>query len=273
VPLTLLAALFFRPGAVARRRAPSPPVVASMLGTGAVLALVVGLTTASWAFLAGAGVLGALFVRNERVARGVLVPRSLRRIASLRLGAGAAALYMASVGSEFYLVTLLLQDERGYRPLAAGLAFLPLAAMVTAGSTAAGRWVRRMPAQTVLTTGFAVSAVGLAWLVLSLHGDSYARDLLPGLLLSGFGHGVVYTSMFIIGTSDVPAEQQGAAGSLLTTAQYVAGAVTVAVLTLVLGGAGFRWAFAITAAAALAGAGLALASRIVVPARQDVVHG
>jgi MFS family permease len=274
VPLTLLAAFFFRPGAAVRRRSSPPPVVASVLGTAAVLALVVGLTTSSWAVLAGAGVLGALFVRNERVGRGVLVPRSLRRIGSLRLGAGAAALYMASVGSEFYLVTLLLQDEREYSPLAAGLAFLPLAAMVTVGSTAAGRWVRRVPARIVLGAGFAVSAVGLGWLVLSLHGDSYARDLLPGLVISGFGHGVVYTSMFIIGTRDVPAEHQGAAGSLLTTAQYVAGAVTVAVLTLVLDGAGFRWAFAITAVGAGAGIVLAAAPRFsVVPRRPDVVHG
>jgi MFS family permease len=255
VPLTLLAAFFFRPGAAARRRSSPPPVVASMLGTAGVLALVVGLTTSSWPVLAGAGVLAALFVRNERGARGVLVPRSLRRIRSLRLGAAAAALYMASVGSEFYLVTLLLQDERGYSPLAAGLAFLPLAAMVTVGSTAAGRWVRRVPARIVL-------------------GAAYARDLLPGLVLSGLGHGVIYTSMFIIGTGDVPAEHQGAAGSLLTTAQYVAGAVTVAVLTLVLDGAGFRWAFAITAVAAGAGIVLAAAPRFsVVPRRQDVAHG
>jgi predicted MFS family arabinose efflux permease len=119
---------------------------------------------------------------------------------------------------------------------------------------------------------------------LALGGDSYLTDLLPGLLISGFGHGVIYTSMFIIGTRDVPAHHQGAAGSLLTTSQYVSGAVTVAVLTLVLDGHGFGWAFAVTAFAALAGVVLALvpdrdapvratAHEIVVPARQHVLHG
>jgi predicted MFS family arabinose efflux permease len=129
----------------------------------------------------------------------------------------------------------------------------------------------------VLTGGFAIAAVGLGWLVLTPGGDSYAADLLPGLLISGFGHGVIYTSMFIIGTRDVPAEHQGAAGSLLTTSQYLSGAVTVAILTLVLDGHGFRWAFAVTALAALAGVVLALARgtarEIVVPARQHVSHG
>jgi MFS family permease len=140
--------------------------------------------------------------------------------------------------------------------------------------------VRAVPARTVLAGGFAVATVGLGWLVLTLGGDSYAADLLPGLLISGFGHGMIYTSMFIIGTRDVPGSHQGAAGSLLTTAQYVSGAVTVAVLTLVLDGYGFRWAFAVTAVAALSGVLVALPPRAgrgapenVVPPRQDVVHG
>jgi MFS family permease len=273
VPLTVIAAvcaLRFVP-ASSSRSAARPPLLGSVLGTGAVLSLVVGLTITSWPFFVAALLLGAAFVRNEAVSSGVLIPRALRRIGSLRLGAGAAALYMASVGSEFYLVTLLLQDERGYRPLAAGLAFLPLAVLVTAGSTAAGRLVRVMSARFVLAGGFAVAAVGLGWLVLGIDGHSYAADLLPGLLISGFGHGVIYTSMFIIGTRDVPDAHQGAAGSLLTTAQYVSGAVTVAVLTLVLDGPGFRWAFGLTAAAAAAGVVVALAAPTVrVPAGSGI---
>jgi MFS family permease len=237
------------------------PMLACVLGTGTVLAFVLGLTVGKASFFVVAAVLLAAFLRNEILSSTVLIPRPIRRIASLRAGAVAAALYMASVGSEFYLVTLLLQTNRGYGPLRAGLAFLPLAVMVTAGSAAAGRAVRMRPARTMLTGGFLLAAAGLGLLVVTLHGSGYALSLLPGLLLSGFGHGVVYTSMFIIGTRDVPAGHRGAAGSLLTTAQYLSGAVTVAVLTLVLDAAGFRWAFAITAAAALAGALAAMVRR------------
>jgi len=162
--------------------------------------------------------------------------------------------------SEFYLLTLLLQSAKGYRPLAAGLAFLPLAILVTAGSTTAGRAVRHLGPATVLIGGFGIATAGLLWLSITLDGDSYAVDLLPGLLLSGFGHGAIYTSMFIIGTRDVPSAHQGTAGGLLTTSQYLSGAVTVAVLTIALGAVPdptrFRTAFLITTAAA--GAGLVL---------------
>ncbi|MFI6684769.1 MFS transporter [Streptomyces sp. NPDC050485] len=277
VPLTLLCAL----GAAlcvraARETSPAAriPVLASLLGTGTVLTLVLALTLGSgegWAATPTLVCLGlallflAAFLRGEATSHTVLVEPVLRRIASLRIGAAATALYMASVGSEFYLLTLLLQSLKGYPPLAAGLAFLPLAVMVTAGSATAGRAVRRTGPATVLVAGFALAAAGLLWIALALAGDSYAVDLLPGLLLSGFGHGAIYTSMFIIGTHDVPAAHQGTAGALLTTSQYLSGAVTVAVLTLVLGpspdDARFRTAFWLTTVAAAAGGALVAARR------------
>jgi EmrB/QacA subfamily drug resistance transporter len=250
------------------------PLLASVLGTATVLALVLSLTlsadqgwssTPALVVLALAAVLFLAFLRNETVSPNVLIEPVLRHTRSLRAGAVATALYMASVGSEFYLVTLLLQSLKGYSPLRAGLAFFPLALMVTAGSTTAGRAVRRLSPVTVLLGGFTTAVVGLLWLSLTLHGDSYPVDLLPGLVISGFGHGVIYTSMFIIGTSDVPPEHQGTAGALLTTSQYLSGALTLAVLTLALGltpdDGNFRTAFLITTAAAVFGMVLAASLR------------
>jgi MFS family permease len=284
VPLTLACAL----GAAARAgrdpdagiagapRARRLPLRASALATGTVLALVVALTLSSgpgWtaaptlACFGLAAVALIAFIRGERSAGqgSVLIAPVLRRTPSLRAGAAAAALYMASVGSEFYLLTLLLQAGDGDSPLQAGLAFLPLALMVTAGSTAAGRAGRRLSPAATLAAGFAIAAAGLVWLTLIPPGASYPAGLLPGLLASGFGHGAIYTSMFILGTRDVPSAHQGTAGALLTTAQYLSGAVTIAALTLVLGpapgAAGFRAAFGVIAAAAVAGLALALASR------------
>jgi MFS family permease len=276
VPLTLACALaaarYFR-AAPAGGGSGRVPVLASTAGTGAALALVLGLTLSAgqgWGSapaLISFGVavmLLAGFVVIENTARAVLIERALRRTRSLRRGTAATALYMASAGSEFYLVTLLLQERQGYPPLRAGLAFLPLALMITAGSMTAGRAARRLTAASVLACGFTLAAIGLGWLALALPGGSYLLDLLPGLVISGFGHGLIYTSMFILGTRDVPAGHQGSAGALLTTSQYLSGAVMVAVLTLVLGagrGTGsFQAAFLLTAVVAGAGLILAVAS-------------
>ncbi len=269
VPLTLLCALgaavwVANPGD--RTPPDRVPVLASLLGTGTVLTLALGLTLSAsdgWTATGTvtcyllAALLLAGFLRNEKRSANVLIEPVLRGVRSLRIGAGATAFYMASVGSEFYLLTLLLQARKGYSPLEAGFAFLPLAVMVTVGSTTAGRAVRRWEPAGVLMGGFAVAAIGLGWLVVTLHSGSYVLALLPGLLLSGFGHGVIYTSMFIIGTHDVPPEQQSTSGALLTTSQYLSGALTVALLTLVLGNSAsyprFRWSFALITVAAVAG--------------------
>ena len=68
--------------------------------------------------------------------------------------------------------------------------------------------------------------------------------------------------MFIIGTHDVLPANQATAGALLTTSQYLSGALTIAVLTLVIGpDANFRNAFLITTLAAASGFALAAAQR------------
>ncbi|MGI5238217.1 MFS transporter [Dactylosporangium sp. CA-139066] len=219
-------------------RAEPGPLAPALLGTGAALGASLGLTLGGppgWALVALAAVLLAL-TRPPG-------PRSLR------VGAAAAALYMASVGSEFYVVTLMLQDRDGYSPLRAGLAFVPLAAMVTLGSSLTGRLVRRFGAPRTLAGGFALAALGLAWLAVTAQ---------PALLISGLAHGIVYTSMFNVGSRDVPAAQQSSAGAVMTTAQYLAGAVAVAALTLPLRHGAYGPAFWATAAAAAAGALVAL---------------
>jgi EmrB/QacA subfamily drug resistance transporter len=242
------------------------PLLAALLGTGAVLALSLFITFAGglgWAApatvacLVLAAVFAVWFLVSEARSRNALIEPALRHDRAVRTGAAAAALYMASVGSEFYVLTLLLQTVKHYSPLQTGLAFLPLAIMVTAGSAAAGHAVRRVSPACVLTAGFLVAAAGLILLSVMLQGSAYISDLLPGLLLSGFGHGMIYTATFITGSRDVPAAHQGTASALLTTAQYLSGAITIAILTLVFEHArsypGFTVAFIFLAAAAGAG--------------------
>ncbi|WP_426505078.1 MFS transporter [Dactylosporangium sp. McL0621] len=176
---------------------------------------------------------------------------------SLRTGSWSAALYMASVGSEFYVVTLMLQNRDGYTPLQAGLAFLPLAALVTAGSSATARLIRRFGTAPTLAGAFTAAAASLAWLALTAN-TGYFQGVLPGLLVSGAAHGVIYTSMFVLGAREVPPAQQSSAGATMTTAQYLTGAVTVALLTLPLHSGAYATAFWLTTTAAAAGALVAL---------------
>lgn len=254
------------------------PTISTTLGTLSVLFIVLALTfvadsqrnpisIAATAIVAVV-VLGA-FLLHERRSPAPLVERALRKIPTLKRGAIAAALYMSSVGTEFFLVTLFLQDQKGYSPVMAGIAFIPLAALVTFGNVFAGRLLRTLGPARVLGLGFAVSAAGLLLLAFSLQVESYWIGLLPGFLVSGFGHGMVFTSMFVLGNSAVEPALSGAAGSLITASQYASAAFGTAVLTIIIvtihGIAGFAWGFGFNALVALAGVVLALTTREHIP--------
>ncbi|MFE4664997.1 MFS transporter [Streptomyces sp. NPDC056716] len=191
-----------------------------------------------------------------------LVPRTLLRVRTLQVACLVAALYMASFGAEFYLVTLYLQDVRAYSALAAGLAFLPLAGAIVAGNTVAGRLAGRMPLRRLLSTAFVTGAAGLLVLALAAGTDGgYAAGILPGLLLSGFGQGMAFTTMFITGTRDLPQASSGTGSALVTTAQYTGGSIGLALLVLLHGehpaSPDFVRTFCVTAAIALVAAPLA----------------
>ena len=263
--------------------------LASVLGTGTVLTLVLGLTPGlskgggrRGRTLVCLGLAVVLFVGFVGGTKGVS-PTSHRACSAAyeivaRRGGGPARLDMASVGLEFDLLTLLLQEMKGYTPVQAGLR--PPAGgdgdrrqydggtrrAAVRGGERARRRVRRRD------RGPALALPGAAR-------DAYAADLLPGLLLSGWGHGAIYTSMFIIGAHDVPDAHQSTAGALLTTSQYLSGAVTVAcpdaVWVLLPGHGDLRIAFSLTTAAALGGAPAAARGRsgIAAPADPSLSRG
>ncbi|MFJ8184990.1 MFS transporter [Streptomyces sp. NPDC096105] len=252
-------------------------VPGAALFTSAVLLLVAALTQAAVAgwtapsclgCLAGSVVLGAVWAVHDRRGTAPLVPPMLLRVRSLAGGSVMSALYMASVGAEFFLITLFLQDVWGYGPLGAGIAFLPLAVSVVAGNLVTGRLVGPWGIRATLATGFAVGAAGLALLGLGTGGDDYWTAVLPGLFVSGLGQGMAFAGMYIAGTKDVPDDDQGTASAVLTTTQYTGGAMGLAVLVLVLGDtpapSAFGHAYALTAVLALCAAAVAL--RVLSPA-------
>lgn len=203
---------------------------------------------------------GGVLVRSRRRP---LVPRALLGVRALQVACLVAALYMASFGAEFYLVTLYLQDVRGYSALAAGMAFLPLAGTIVVGNTVAGRLAGRLPLGRLLSLAYLTGAAGLVVLALAVGTrGGYAAAILPGLLLSGFGQGMAFTGMFITGTRDLPPESNGTGSALVTTAQYLGGSLGLALLVLLHGehpvAEDFVWTFCATAVIAAAAAPAAL---------------
>ncbi|MCX7206817.1 MAG: MFS transporter [Proteobacteria bacterium] len=246
VPVALLCLLLARvafSAALPSLSAGRIPIVASALGTAAVFGLVLLLTVVAeygyqhvsipYLLLGALGLLLAFYYVEARSTAPLISPL-LWKIPNLKTGCLASALYMAGVGTEFYMVTLLLQEVYGYDVLSTGLLFLPLSLTIILGNILAGRWIGRLAAKYVLAAGFMLGAVGLLLLALSAHANNYWLYIFPALMISGLGHGMIYTAKFVVGIEGVSEVQQGSASALMVTAQYSSGALALALLVIVL---------------------------------------
>jgi hypothetical protein len=78
-----------------------------------------------------------------------------------------------------------------------------------------------------------VEAVGLYWLSRIPVEGSYVSDLLPGLLVAGFGVGGVFVGATTAANAGVDEDKAGLAAGLLNTGQQVGTALGLAILSAV----------------------------------------
>ena len=250
------------------------PLLASLIGTAAVLSLVLLLTLVTEQqqyqeiiplLSLIVAVLIVTFLLTERISPRPLIERDVRPIRTLRIGCAASAFYMAGVGSEFFLVTLLLQDAYEKNALTTGMMFLPLSITIILGNMLAGRLIGRFRANKVLFSGFIIGGLGIALIAVTLDSTLNQPYLYAGLIISGLGHGLIYTSKFVVGIRGIPEDKQGAASSLMVTAQYGSGAISLALLVIILSlnqaMTAYKFSFALLVLFCLIGAGIALLDR------------
>ncbi|MBA0053575.1 MFS transporter [Streptomyces sp. AJS327] len=219
---------------------------------GALLATA-GITLVSYGFVAtsarpwlSAGVLGPLlggavllaaFRHVERQAPDPLLPLHFPCERRRLLALSAIALSACATSMTFVLVSLHLQRDSGWSPLATSAAFLPFALTLFAGGRAAGALIVRYGARAVTSAGLGSGAVGLVLLALTGVDAriSYAPGLLPGLLLLSAGTAASFAGGAVLATDGVPPRSTGLAGGVLNTAMEVGPTVLFAAL-LTLGG-------------------------------------
>jgi len=209
----------------------------------------------------GAEVLAAMLLAGfaviEARSQDPLLPMRLLHNRGLRIGAATTALYMATFGTLPYFLTVHLQAGLQLSPLGTGLGFLVPALAILAGTQLGERITTRLGARPALAAGFAVGIAGTTALALGFGASTYLA-LVPGMVVSGVGQGLVWTAMFITVSAGISPAEQGVANGLATTTLNLGEAIGLAVLAVAAGRAGSQAAVAISAAAMTAGVALAL---------------
>jgi EmrB/QacA subfamily drug resistance transporter len=216
----------------------------ALTATGGLAALVYGLSNAAttadgvshWgdakvvAALTASVVLLAAFAVIELRSQNPLLPLRLLRDRN-RTGANLIMLCVgAAIAGMFFFLTVFMQTVWGYSALKAGVAYLPLTAMIMVGSGAAAQLVSRVGARPLLLVGAPTAAAGLFWLSGISEDGSYAADVLGPMLVLATGLGLLFVPLTLVAMSKVRDEDSGVAASLRNTGQQVGGSLGLAVL-------------------------------------------
>jgi EmrB/QacA subfamily drug resistance transporter len=226
-------------------------------------------------FLALGGVLMAAFLAVQARIDNPIMPLRILRLHGLISASLIRGFLVVGMYSTFFLLTLYLEQVRGYSALQTGAAFLPwtlTVAVLSRGITA--RLVERFGPIPVLTTGMGTAAAGLLLLTSLDGGTAFFPTIFFATLAIGFGIGNAFMPLLTLAMADVPAPDAGLGSGITNVSQQISGALGLAVLStlaadhsqgLIAGGgdtaasliSGYHLAFYL--AAAVIGVGIVLA--------------
>jgi MFS family permease len=188
-----------------------------------------GLGTTLIVFAAGAAALIA-FVGIERRSAAPLVRLGILRSPVLVRVNAAALLFMAAFAGFQFIVTLYLQELRGWSPLQTGLAMLIAGIDMVLAPTLTPRLVNRFGTVRVLFAGI-LSAVLAYALFLPVAEDWTYAAMLPSMALIGLAFSLAYGPLTTAATDGVAEHEHGLAGGLLYTSIQFGTALGVSAVT------------------------------------------
>jgi EmrB/QacA subfamily drug resistance transporter len=183
-------------------------------------------------FGVAAALVGA-FVLIELRSPYPLLPMRIFRSRTLTGANAAMAIVGAVAFSEFFLLTLYLQDVLHYSAVESGVAFSGFALSVVVTSNIAQWVVGRVGVRPTLTAGLLASALSVAWLTRLPVDGSYFWDLFPAFVLGGAGMGLSFVPVTIASLTGVAPADAGVASGLINTSRQIGGAVGIAAVSAI----------------------------------------
>ncbi len=200
--------------------------------TGAMLLLAYAVVDLSPVAAVAGLVLLAVFAAVERRAPEPLVRLGILRSGPLVRTNVAALLFIGAFAGFQFLVTLYLQEVRGWSALQTGLAMLVVGIDMILAPTLTTWLVNRYGAVRVLLGGL-LSAVAAYALFLPVAPDWTYAAMLPSLLLLGLSFSLAYGPLTMAATEGVDESEHGLAGGLLYTAIQFGTALGISGVTAV----------------------------------------
>jgi len=195
------------------------------------------------ALLVAAAALLVAFVAIESRSKHALLP--MRVVLDRNRGGSYAGMGIAGAGmfGVFLFLTFYLQDTLGLSPVLTGLAFLPMTPMIMLSSGLSSTvLLPRVGPRVLIVGGMLLAMAGMLVFTQVAVDSSYWVNVLPGLIVTGLGMGLVFAPAMNTATAGVGDRDAGVASAMVNTAQQVGGSVGTALLnTLATSAVGGTW--------------------------------
>ena len=210
--------------------------------TGGLMLLVYAMTRAvqhGWGsaetvvLLVASGALIVAFVGIESRSSAPLLPLRMFRLRTLAGSNVAGLLLGGAIFSQFFLLTLYMQQVLHYSALQTGVAYVALTLAVIVFANVSQALALRVGIRRLLPAGLLMVAGGLVLYARLPVDGHYFWDLFAPFLLSGIGMAFSFIPMTIGALAGVKRSDAGIASGLINTSQQVGGAIGVAVATTI----------------------------------------
>jgi EmrB/QacA subfamily drug resistance transporter len=233
---------------VPESRAPDPRPPLDVTGAVTISLALAGITygliaasDSGWASLpvlaclaAGVALFGAFIIAETRNPHPML-PLSVFRSRQFSGANAVTFVVYGALGGALFLVPVVLQQVCGYSPLAAGVALLPVTVIMLTLSARSAALAARIGPRLQMTVGPLVIAAGLV-LFTRVHGTGdYLTQVLPAVLVFGFGLAINVAPLTATALGAAPAEHAGIASAVNNDVARAASLIAVAVLPVAAG--------------------------------------
>jgi EmrB/QacA subfamily drug resistance transporter len=179
----------------------------------------------------------AAFIAWERRSPQPMMPLHLFAVRNFAVGNLTTLTLYAGLGVATFFLVLFVQQVGGYTPIGAGLSLLPLTVIMFLFSRRFGALADRLGPHMFMAAGPIVAGLGLLLLVRTTASADYVTQILPGVLVFGFGLAATVAPLTATVLSSVEPGHSGLASGVNNAVARVAGLLAIAALGAVVSAA------------------------------------
>ena len=182
------------------------------------------------AALLGGLLLLATFIWWEHHTPSPMLPLNLFRSGQFTSANVVTFVVYGGIGGALFLLPIQLQEVSGYSALESGIALLPVTAITLALSQRSGALAGKIGPRLQMSVGPVLVGVGLGLFTLITESGNYLTEVLPGVVVFGFGLAVAVAPLTSTVLAAVPAEHAGMASAVNNDVARAAALIAVALL-------------------------------------------